>query len=101
MGIATDSLVSGGSIISGGRIHKCVLGRRVRINSFSEVEESILFDEVSVGRYARIRRAIVEKGVQIPPGVEIGLDLESDKRKFHLSAGGGVVVPKHAVFSKR
>ncbi|HNS98838.1 MAG TPA: glucose-1-phosphate adenylyltransferase [Polyangiaceae bacterium] len=100
VGIATDSLVSGGSIISGGRIHKCVLGRRVRINSFSEVEESILFDEVSVGRYARIRRAIVEKGVQIPPGVEIGLDLESDKRKFHVSAGGVVVVPKNAVFSK-
>ncbi len=97
VGIATDSLVAGGSIISGGRIHKCVLGSRVRINSFSEVEESVLFDEVSVGRYARIRRAIVEKGVQIPPGAQIGLDLEHDRRQFHVSPGGVVVVPKNAV----
>ncbi len=66
VGIATDSLVSGGSIISGGRIHKCVLGSRVRINSFSEVEESILFDEVSVGRYARIRRPLSKRESKFP-----------------------------------
>jgi glucose-1-phosphate adenylyltransferase len=96
VGIATDSMVSGGSIISGGRIHRCVLGHRVRINSFSEVEESILFDEVSVGRYARVRRAIIEKGVEIPPGAEIGYDLERDRQRFHLSAGGVLVIPKRA-----
>ena len=97
VGIATDSLVSNGSIISGGRIHRCVLGRRVRINSFSEVEESVIFDEVSVGRFARIRRAIVEKGVQIPPGAQIGLDHEQDSHNFHVSPSGVVVVSKNAV----
>ncbi len=96
IGIATDSLVSGGSIISGGRIHKCVLGSKVRINSFSEVEESVLFDEVSVGRYARVRKAVIEKGVQIPPGAEIGMNLEEDRRRFHVSPGGVTVIPRHA-----
>jgi glucose-1-phosphate adenylyltransferase len=96
IGIATDSLVSEGCIISGGRIHRCVLGRRVRINSFSEVEESVLFDEVSVGRYARLRRAIVDKGAEIPAGAEIGFDLERDRAEFHVSPGGVVVVPKKA-----
>ncbi|MCU0691473.1 MAG: glucose-1-phosphate adenylyltransferase [Polyangiaceae bacterium] len=96
VGIATDSLVSAGSIISGGRIHRCVLGHRVRINSFSDVQESVLFDEVSIGRYARIRRAIIEKGVQIPPGAEIGFNLDADRQRFHVSAGGAVVVPRNS-----
>jgi glucose-1-phosphate adenylyltransferase len=94
MGIATDSLVAEGSIISGGRIHGCVLGRRVRVNSFSEVEQSVLHDGVSVGRHARIRRAIVDKGVEIPTGAEIGLDPELDRKRFYVSPGGIVVVAK-------
>src|SRR6185503_4877865 len=61
VGVATDSLVSDGSIISGGRIHRSVLSPRVRINSFSEVEESVLFENVNIGRYARIRRCIIDK----------------------------------------
>ncbi len=96
VGIATDSLVANGTIISGGRIHRCVLSRRVRINSFSEVEESVLFDEVSIGRYARVRKAIIDKGAVIPAGAEIGYDLERDRRRFHVSEGGVVVVPKNA-----
>jgi glucose-1-phosphate adenylyltransferase len=94
VGVATDSLVAEGSIISGGRIHRCVLGRRVRINSFSEVEESVLHDGVSVGRRARIRRAIVDKGVDIPSEAEIGLDPDKDRKRFYVSPGGIVVVPK-------
>lgn len=96
VGIATDSLVSAGTIISGGRIHRCVLCPRVRINSFSEVEESILFDGVSIGRYARIRKAIIDKGVNVPSGTEIGYDLERDRRRFHVTEHGVVVVPKGA-----
>ncbi|MBI5533431.1 MAG: glucose-1-phosphate adenylyltransferase [Deltaproteobacteria bacterium] len=94
VGIATDSLVAEGSIVSGGRIHRCVLSQRVRINSFSEVEESVLHDDVSVGRRARIRRAIIDKGVEIPPEAEIGFDLEKDKKRFWVSPGGIVVVAK-------
>ena len=94
MGIATDSLVSEGCIISGGRIDRSVLGPMVRVNSFSHVEESILMNAVDVGRHARIRRAIVDKGVHIPAGVSIGLDPEEDRRRFTVSEGGIVVVPK-------
>jgi glucose-1-phosphate adenylyltransferase len=98
MGIATDSLVSEGCIISGGRIDRTVLSPGVRINSYALVEESILMHGVSVGRHARVRRAIVDKGVEIPPGAEVGYDLEADRRRFTVSEEGIVVVPKNARF---
>jgi glucose-1-phosphate adenylyltransferase len=94
VGIATDSMVSEGCIISGGRVDRSILGLRVRVNSYSDVAESILFDDVEVGRHARIRRAIVDKGVRIPAGMEIGYDLEADRERFTVSDGGVVVVPK-------
>jgi glucose-1-phosphate adenylyltransferase len=96
VGVATDSLVSDGSIISGGRIHRSVLSPRVRINSFSEVEESILFENVNIGRYARIRRCIIDKDVEIPQGISIGYDLEEDRRRYFVSEHGIVVIPKRA-----
>src|SRR5581483_11866215 len=74
IGIATDSMVSEGCIISGGHVDRSILGPRVRINSFSSVSESILFDGVEVGRHARIRRAIIDKYVSIPAGMTIGYD---------------------------
>jgi glucose-1-phosphate adenylyltransferase len=98
MGIATDSLVSEGCIISGGRIDRSVLSPSVRVNSFSHVEESILFSGVDVGRRARIRRAIVDKNVHIPAGVHIGFDPEEDKRRFSVSESGIVVIPKDYKF---
>jgi glucose-1-phosphate adenylyltransferase len=101
MGTATDSLVSEGCIISGGRIDRSILSPGVRINSFAHVEESILMDGVDVGRHARIRRAIIDKGVHIPAGMEIGVNLEEDKRRFHVSDDGIVVVPKEADLSQR
>jgi glucose-1-phosphate adenylyltransferase len=66
----------------------------VRVNSFAEVSESVLFDGVEVGRHARIRRAIIDKNVVVPPGTCIGFDLEADRRRFTVSEGGIVVVPK-------
>ncbi|MFH1874344.1 MAG: glucose-1-phosphate adenylyltransferase [Pseudomonadota bacterium] len=96
IGMATDSMVCDGVIISGGRIQRSVLSPRVRINSFAEVEESILFDNVNVGRYAKIRRAIIDKNVTIPPKMEIGYDLEKDKKRFTVSPEGIVVIPKDA-----
>lgn len=97
IGIATDSLVSGGCIISGGHIHRTILSPNVRINSFSRVEDSILFDNVDVGRHAMIRRAIIEKNVCIPPYTQIGYDLEEDKKRFMVSENGIVVIPKGAI----
>jgi glucose-1-phosphate adenylyltransferase len=96
VGIATDSMVSHGSIISGGRIHRSVLGVGCRVNSFSEVEESVLFEHVQVGRHAKIRRAIIDKDVEIPPGTVIGFDREADRQRFHVTESGTVVIPKRA-----
>lgn len=96
IGTATESIVSLGCIISGGRIHRTVLGSRCRVNSFSEVEESILLDNVTVGRHAKIRRAIVDKDVEIPPGARIGFDLDRDRRRWYVSEAGIVVIPKRA-----
>jgi glucose-1-phosphate adenylyltransferase len=96
VGIATDSLVSHGCIISGGRIHRSVLGVGCRINSFSEVEESVLFEGVRVGRHAKVRRAIIDKDVEIPQGAVIGFDGEADRKRFFVTDAGLVVIPKRA-----
>ena len=88
VGIATDSLVSHGCIISGGRIHRSVLGVGCRVNSFSEVEESVLFERVRVGRHAKIRRAIIDKDVEIPSGTVIGFDREADRQRFFVTDSG-------------
>ena len=94
IGAATDSLVSEGCIISGGIINRCVLSQGVRVNSYTEINDSILFEGVNVGRHARIKRAIIDKNVEIPAGMRIGYDQEEDKRRFHVTASGIVVVPK-------
>ncbi len=94
MGVATDSMVGPGCIISGGTIHRSILFSRVRINSFSHVEECVLMDGVEVGRHARLKRVIADKGVRIPPRVEIGFDPELDRQHFHVSDAGVVVLPK-------
>ena len=96
IGIATDSLVSDGTIISGGTINRCVLHPRVRIHSYSDIDESILMDGVVIGRHSRIRRAIIDKGVKIPSGTTIGYDLEQDRLRFTVTESGIVVVPKGA-----
>ena len=97
VGMATNSMVSEGCIISGGSISRCVLSPQVRINSFSNVTDSILMENVNVGRYCEIRKAIIDKNVDIPPYTKIGVDKEEDKRRgFLVSAGGVTVVPKGA-----
>jgi glucose-1-phosphate adenylyltransferase len=96
VGVATDSLVSDGCIISGGRIHRSVLSPRVRINSFSEVDECVLFENVNIGRHARLRRCIIDKDVEIPSGISIGYNLEEDRARYDVSPEGVVVIPKRA-----
>jgi glucose-1-phosphate adenylyltransferase len=95
VGRALDSIVCAGSIISGGSVEHSVLGWNVRVNSFSHVENSILFHGVDIGRRARVRRAVVDKNVRIPPGVEIGFDPELDRRRgFTVTESGIVVIAK-------
>ena len=75
-------------------MNRCVLSPRVRVNSFAQVEESILFEGVNVGRHAMIKRAIIDKNVEIPQGLRIGYDPEEDRKRFFVSPMGLVVVPK-------
>lgn len=97
IGRATNSLVAEGVIISGGVINRSILSPKVRIHSFSDVEGSILMDGVEIGRHARIRRTIIDKGVKIPPRVTIGYDLEADRQRFTVTDSGIVVIPKGTV----
>jgi len=98
VGTALDSIVCPGSIVSGGKVVRAILGPQVRINSYASVCDSILFEGVQVGRHARIRNAIIDKNVVIPPHIEIGYDLEADRaRGFTVSPGGIVVLGKSAV----
>jgi glucose-1-phosphate adenylyltransferase len=81
-------------VVSGGRIQRSILSPNVRINSFSEVYDSILMEGVNVGRHAKIKRAIIDKDVNIPQGMVIGYNTEEDKKKFFVSESGIVVVAK-------
>jgi glucose-1-phosphate adenylyltransferase len=94
LGRATDSLVSEGCILSGGQVNRCILSPKVRVNSYSSVEESILFENVNIGRHCRLRRVIIDKHVDIPRGTSIGYDLEEDRKRFHVTESGIVVIPK-------
>lgn len=98
MGLATNSLVSEGCIISGGRIDRSILSPMVRINSYSQIEECILFEGVEVGRNVRLRRCIVDKNIRIPAGEEIGYDIEKDRQRFTVTEDDIVVIPKGYVF---
>ncbi len=92
MGIALDSLVSHGCIISGGRVTRSVLSPGVRIGSYAEVENSILFSGVHIGRYSRVHRAIVDQNLGVAEHTVIGLDPEKDRRAGHFVTDAGLVV---------
>ncbi|MBI5359970.1 MAG: glucose-1-phosphate adenylyltransferase [Planctomycetes bacterium] len=94
LGIALDSLISNGCIISGGRVQNSVLSPNVRINSYAHVCESIIYEGVNIGRYAKIKRAIIDKDVEIPEGVEIGYDIEEDRKRFYVTDSHIVVISK-------
>ena len=94
IGLVLDSVISEGCVVSGGRVQRSILSPNVRINSFSEVYDSILMEGVNVGRHSRIKRAIIDKDISIPQGMVIGYDLKEDKKKFFVSESGIVVVAK-------
>ncbi len=96
VGLAVNSIVSDGCIISGGRLERCVLFPRCRVNSYAHVTESILFDGVQIGRHAKVRRCIIDKDLVVPSGMTIGYNLEEDRARFHVSEEGIVVIPKGA-----
>ena len=92
MGTAVDSIVASGSILSGGRVKRCVIGYDVRVNSFCDVQDSIIYNHVNIGRHSKIRRAIIDRHVSLPEHTEIGYDADADRRRFHVPPSGIVVV---------
>lgn len=98
LGIAMDSIVCGGVIISGGRVQSSVISSNVRINSYADIRESVILENVEIGRFCRIRKTIIDKDVVIPPKTIIGYDLEEDKKRFSVSESGVVVVSREMKF---
>jgi glucose-1-phosphate adenylyltransferase len=92
MGVAVDSIVSPGCIVSGGRIMHSVLSPGVRVNSYCEIEGCILLSKSRIGRYSRIRRAIIDENVTIPESSVIGFDPDADRAAGYTVSEGGVVV---------
>ncbi|WP_216317934.1 glucose-1-phosphate adenylyltransferase [Deinococcus aestuarii] len=98
-GQAFNSIMAGGTIISGGTVRDSILGRAVRTHSHSLVESAVLFDNVEVGRHVHLRRVIIDKDVTIPPGTRIGINHDEDReRGFTVTESGVVVVPKSYTF---
>ena len=92
VGLALDSIVSGGCIISGGKVQKSILSPDVLVNQYADVQESVIMENVEIGERARIRHAIIDKGVIIPPGTVIGYDLDADRARYTVTEDGVVVV---------
>ena len=91
-GNAIDSVVCPGTILSGGTVKNSVIGRGCKIHTGAEVDESIVFDNVDIGRHAKIKRAIIDKNVRVPAGTKIGYDLAKDSQLYHVTETGIVVV---------
>jgi glucose-1-phosphate adenylyltransferase len=95
-GIAVDSMLSPGCIVSGGRVVHSILSPHVRVHSWAHIEDSILFEGVDVARHARIRRAIITEGVKVPENAEIGYDSDKDRERFIITESGVAIVQKGA-----
>jgi glucose-1-phosphate adenylyltransferase len=91
-GMAVDSMVAGGCIVSGSYVRHSLLFSDVDVHSYSHIEDSVIFPQVDIGRRSVIRKAIIDKGCEIPPDTRIGVDHEEDARRFHVSEGGVVLV---------
>ncbi len=97
-GTATNSLISNGAIISGGKVCRSIISPGVKINSYTDIQDSIIMHGASVGRHTRIKNTIVDKRIKIPEGEVIGYDLEHDRKRFTVTEEGIVVIPKGFLF---
>jgi glucose-1-phosphate adenylyltransferase len=93
-GKAVNSVITAGVIISGAEVMNCVCSQDVRVNSYSEVDSSIIFSHVNIGRHCRIRKAIIDRDVQIPEGTVIGYDPIEDKRRYFVTPSGLTIVTR-------
>ena len=91
-GMAVDSLVSGGCIVSGSTVKRSLLSNNVRIHSYSKIKDAVILPNVEIGRNCRLRRVIIDRDCKIPPGTVIGYDREQDAKQFYVSPNGIVLV---------
>lgn len=91
-GSATDSLVSGGCLISGSKINSSVMFSDVRVHSYCDIEGSVILPNVVIERHAKLKRVVIDRGVRIPEGMQIGFDLEEDRKRFYVSEKGITLV---------
>ena len=93
-GMAINSVISAGNVISGAVVRNSVLSQDVRINSYAEIDSSIIFSHVNIGRHCRIRRAIIDRDVHVPEGTVIGYDQNEDKRNYFVTPSGLTIVTR-------
>jgi glucose-1-phosphate adenylyltransferase len=91
-GMAVDSMVSGGCVISGAYLRRSLLFSNVKVHSYAHLEDTVALPDVDIGRHARIRRAVLDRGCEVPPGMVIGEDPVEDARRFYVTEGGVVLV---------
>lgn len=100
-GVAIDSMVSGGCIISGSTVKRSLVFSNVKVNSYSEIEDSVILPEAQIGRHCQIHKAIIEKGCQVPEGTVIGKNKEEDAERYEVSQGGVVLVTPEMLGQQR
>jgi glucose-1-phosphate adenylyltransferase len=91
-GEAIDSLISAGCILSGARVKRSVVSFASKINSYSHIKDSVILPKVSIGRHCKITKAIIDKGCVLPEGMQIGQNLDDDRKRFHVTDSGLVLV---------
>jgi glucose-1-phosphate adenylyltransferase len=91
-GMAVDSMVAGGCIVSGSYVRHSLLFSNVHVHSFSHIEDTVIFPDAEIGRHCTIRKAVIDKGCIIPPNTRIGVDAAEDAARFHVSEEGVVLV---------
>ena len=91
-GMAIDSLISGGNIISGATVRRSLLFSRVRVHSYARVEDSVVLPKVDIGRGAKLRRTVIDKHCRIPAGMVVGYDEKEDRKRFHVTEQGIVLI---------
>jgi glucose-1-phosphate adenylyltransferase len=99
-GMAVDSMVSGGCIISGAKIVHSLLFSNVRVSSYSEIKDSVILPDASIGQNCKIQNAVIDKGTQIPDGTTIGFDREEDKKRFRVTENGIVLITPDMIGEK-
>jgi glucose-1-phosphate adenylyltransferase len=97
-GIAINSIISNGAIISGSRVFRSIISPGVKVNSFSDIQDSIIMHGVNVGRHTKIRNTIIDKNIDIPENEIIGYDEESDRKRFTVTPEGIVIIQKNFIF---